>query len=68
MRWLVLTTMVFFAATCGQKGPLTRPTPEQISHQTQSTALARMTSEHCLVPTQLCPGFYPPLYLTWRSS
>ena len=28
MRWLVLSTMVFFAATCGQKGPLTRPTPD----------------------------------------
>lgn len=28
MRWLVLTTMVLFAATCGQKGPLTHPEPD----------------------------------------
>ena len=58
MRWLVLTTMVFFAATCGQKGPLTRPTPEQASQQTQSSALTLMASGHRSVITQPCP--------TWR--
>lgn len=43
MRWLVLSTMVFFAATCGQKGPLTRPTNEP-AYQPMSSQLSPLAA------------------------
>lgn len=50
MRWLVLTTMVLFAATCGQKGPLTHPEPQNSS----GIELMLMGQHGCAVLEQHC--------------
>ena len=51
MRWLVLTTMVFFAATCGQKGPLTRPEPKVSS----DIELLLAAQQACALFERYCP-------------